>query len=465
MYKLYKRTQKTKEYPRGVKLLDEDVNPFKEGPCMLCVAATDIQDKSVFGLSKEGMKMARLRVRGQANGRFDIKDFPVNFLSLKLDTKDSKVMKNKTEEIQEFAKKYFYPLVSEDEKRIDCKSAMKNMRNVNIMSYCNGTETVQIMEQALVDRMQELGYNEKEISKIQSQMFMMPVATDRLNGNQMSTCISFKDINDEEVNGNVTQQEIEQIEKSYIKEALITYSSNESAYLMEGNGEHSLKEYQTNGKAMPVCLSSVLSKALENSIDNANINNDFVPLTMGNLVSDIPNITEQAVQGKDLDTLKAQLDNSIEYEGARRLSDNELELLDLIDDSCDELIKKDIELSTKTMLLESEKEKSVIIDDAMKKNCSDITYMKINMEAGYQYGKEVDRDKVINSPSDRQIVEQIELQKQKNEAIVTKEDIADADKEMQLTTDEVDFENFVSYIKDGKSLEELNKESEKGIGE
>lgn len=462
MYKLYKRITKTKENPRGVKLVEDDKNPFMEGPCMLCVAAVDIQDKSVFGLSKEGMKMARIRVRGQANGRFDIKDFPVNFLSLKLDTKTN--LKTKTEEIQDFVCNYFYPLISENGKRIDCQSAMKNMRNINIMSYCNGTETVQAMEQSLVSKMQDLGYSEEEISNIQSQMFMMPVATDRLKGNQLSTCVSFKDINDEEVNSNVTQQEIEEIEKSPIKEALIRYSENESAYLMEGNGEHSLKEYQTNGKAMPVCLSSVLSKALENSIENANLKESFVPLLMEELVSAIPEITEQANQGKDLDSLKEQLDNKIKYEGSRKLSDNELELLDIIDESCDQLIKNDIELNTKNMLLETEKEKSAKIDEAMKKYCSDMTYMKINMEAGYQYGKEVDRDTVINSPSDRQIVECIELEKEKR-TVVTQKDIAEADKEMGLTADEVDLENFVDYIKEAKELEDLNKKDEKGIGE
>ena len=50
------------------------------------------------------------------------------------------------------------------------------------------------------------------------------------------------------------------------------------AYLISGDGTHSLSKYTSDGVAMPVCLSSAISKALENSILNSS-GKDFVPIT------------------------------------------------------------------------------------------------------------------------------------------------------------------------------------------
>ena len=77
MYKLYKRVPKTKDFMYGVKPIEESENPFLEGPCLLCISGqydNSLAKKSNFGVVKEGMKMARLRVRGQKNAGFDVKE-------------------------------------------------------------------------------------------------------------------------------------------------------------------------------------------------------------------------------------------------------------------------------------------------------------------------------------------------------------------------------------------------------
>ena len=281
MFKLYERVSKSEEYLYGIKPIEDNENPFAEGPCFLSISAqynNDTADRSNFGMAKEGMKMARLRVRGQKNAGYNIKGFPVKFLAIQRESKKEENILSEDKAIFEFIQKYLYPLIEKDGQKIDVIQAMKNMRNVNIMCYCNGTTFAQNIENVLIQRMQELGYNAEEIRKIQSQMCMFPIATDKLDGNQISTCISFKDINDDEVNENVTDEEIKKVEESSMGETIIKYSENEIAYLFNGDGEHQLKKYTEDGKAIPVCLSSAVCKALENSINNST-SDYFTPIS------------------------------------------------------------------------------------------------------------------------------------------------------------------------------------------
>ncbi len=279
MYKLFEAVPKSKENPYGQREILETENPFLDGPCLLCVSAGGIFiDKNVFGTTKQGMEMARMRVRGHINAGFSLKDFPVKFLSIKLDIKSQNRKMTEDESIDTFVTQYLLPLISNNGAKIDCIQAMKNMRNINMMSYCNGTLVVKNIERKLLDIMQELGYSNEECKKIQSQMCMFPIATDKLNGTQKSTCISFKDINDFEVNDNVTSDESQKVSESAIGETFFEHSDNEVAYFFSGDGEHSLKKYAHSGRAMSACLSSALSKALENSILNAQ-GESFVPVT------------------------------------------------------------------------------------------------------------------------------------------------------------------------------------------
>lgn len=278
MYKLYEAIPKSKDNLVGQREIEETENPFLDAPCFLCISAGGIGiNKNVFGTTKRGMEMARMRIRGQRNAGFSLKDFPVKFLSIKLETKSQDEKMTEEERIDTFVTQYFLPLISSNGTRIECIQAMKNMRNVNMMSYCDGTLVVQSIERNLINKMQKLGYTDEECEKIQSQMCIFPISTNRLNGTQKSTCISFKDINDVEVGDNVTSEERKKINESVIGEYFFEHSNNEISYLFSGNGEHNLKTYTHSGMAMSACLSSAISKALENSILNF-LGENFVPI-------------------------------------------------------------------------------------------------------------------------------------------------------------------------------------------
>jgi hypothetical protein len=279
MYKLYEAIPKSKDNIYGQREIKRTENPFLDSPCLLCISAGGIAvDKNVFGTTKQGMKMARMRVRGNRNAGFYLENFPVKFLSIKLESENQDKKITEDERIDAFVTQYLLPLISDNGAKIDCVQAMKNMRNVNIMSYCDGTLRAQAIEEKLINKMKEFGYSDEECEKIQSQMCMFPISTNRLKGMQKSTCISFKDINDMEVSDNVTLDERKEVLESAIGEDFFEYSNNEIAYFFAGDGSHNIKKYTNSGTAMSACLSSALSKALENSILNFQGKN-FVPIT------------------------------------------------------------------------------------------------------------------------------------------------------------------------------------------
>lgn len=409
MYQLYERVEKSKEYMQGSKPIESDRNPFQEGPCLLCISAQVDNSsgwKSNFGITKQGMKMARLRVRGEQNAGFYLKDFPVKFLSMQLDKKGEEKSITSQERIELFTITYLFPLISKDGQKIDPVQAMRNMRNVNIMSYCDGTLKVQAIERILMSKMKEIGYTAEECAQIQSQMCMFTISTDRLSGKQKSTCISFKDINDGEVSDDVTLEERATVKQSPIGESVFRYSGTEIAYLFDGDGEHDLKKYTKVGAAVPVCLSSVISKALENSIENSS-SEKFTPVTTELLTADLQAIMQRAAEGVSTCELMGELDEGLSYGGARKISEFEAQLLDQLDESYDTTISAEKELSYAQDSLKKQRKTSTEIDAAIKKYCTETNYWKIVTSAGHQLGlgSGITLEQIENSPSDKQLIE------------------------------------------------------------
>jgi hypothetical protein len=134
MYKLYERVQKTEKYPLGSRPIEDGKNPFKDGPCFLCIAAAPV-DSSIFGLSSEGMKFARLRTYKEPRAKFGLNKFPVKFLSLKPEHNENGKMSD-SDYIDQFVDTYLFPLVSSPTHgKIDIEDAMRNIRNVNMLSF------------------------------------------------------------------------------------------------------------------------------------------------------------------------------------------------------------------------------------------------------------------------------------------------------------------------------------------
>jgi len=235
--------------------------------------------------------------------------------------------------IKDFFDKYFRNLLLDGNgNRLDVTSAMRNMRNVNIMCNCNATERVIQLEECIVNSMKEIGYSDEEISSIQSQMCVFPLETGKKLGDFKSTTISFVDTNDREVDLNVGETRRDAIKRfaseSIISDTIKALSKNEAIYALAGTGEHGLKKYTREGKAMPVCISRIISNALENSIVNSR-ENDFNPIDIHKLIEGVREIREGAAKGISLQDLMNKLDGELNYTGVTRI--NESQAKDLVD--------------------------------------------------------------------------------------------------------------------------------------
>lgn len=322
MYRLYEKVPKSTENEHGLKLLDSNENPFKSSPCLLSMIALTLWERDVNGALNQGMEALRLKTSHNENSGLGLDDFGGRILSIaysepsetnttKKGRKMSKNIGSEKELDFEFTRVYLFPLIEEDNHKIDVIDAMRNMRNVNILTYCAATSSALRMEECLNEHMQELGYTDQEIRQILSQLCLICFATDvKLRTEYVSkkeiksTCISLGDVNDGEVG--VSTHIIDQVKG----EGTLYYK--QGYYFHYGNGEHSLKNYITQNDALSTGIANTVTKALTNSITN-NEFDEFIPLTRELIIEDLENIIEGLQSGKNKDELMSLVDEKINY--------------------------------------------------------------------------------------------------------------------------------------------------------
>ncbi len=82
MFELFRKVNRSIEHPNGAKKVEKGENPFLEGPCLICVSPQDTINRTIFGFTKHGARMARVRVRGNTEGRIPLDEIPVSFYLL-----------------------------------------------------------------------------------------------------------------------------------------------------------------------------------------------------------------------------------------------------------------------------------------------------------------------------------------------------------------------------------------------
>lgn len=320
MYRLYEKVPKSDEYEFGLKLLDKSENPFKDGPCLVSMIALVFKEKDVNGALNDGMEALRLRTSHNENSGIGLEEFQGRILSIAYGEPSENIFKGgrkfssigRDDDLDdEFTKKYLFPLIEHNGKKIEVSQAMRNMRNVNLMTYCAATSSALRMEDCLKNRMNELGYSEQEIRLIQSQMCVIAFATDRIFMREVfnkkkveSTCISIGDVNDQDVN---SPQIIREKAKA---NGSIYYT--EGYFFHYGDGEHTYERYILQNPTLSSVISSVVTKSLSNSIENFK-SDEFKPITKELFVSDIVMIMEEIKQGKSKDDLMQLIEEKIVY--------------------------------------------------------------------------------------------------------------------------------------------------------
>lgn len=197
-----KRVVKSEQYPKKWKNIDLlDIDTKK--PVILCFGGNGTKSGTVAnGLAKTVENILGVQT----------KDDYIDIYSLKyssMDEEDS-VGELYFEECKQIADELILPLVSNDnETKIDFETAQKNMRNINIFTFCYGACIVGNIFAYVAERMTyDMGYSSDETSEILRQV--LHVSYEPYGENSFTTNFEIKSFGDE-MFGYYFQEEFKEI--------------------------------------------------------------------------------------------------------------------------------------------------------------------------------------------------------------------------------------------------------------
>lgn len=351
MLKLYEKIARTEENLLGIQELEKETPIIGKEPCLLCISAQSMHPKSVFGIIREGMQAARIRTSQENGPGYDIKNFPSHFLGLSFQQDEE--YKNQGVEL---AETYFLPILQKAGKKVEVQEAKNKLRNINILTYCDGTKTYIEAEKALKERMKQLGYSNEEEEDILSQISVIAIATMQDTSKISASCTAFIDVNDTEIWTPMIVSLKESLEKDKKKISQEAISKNSSICYFNGPGHHSLKEYLKDTSLAKVPICTVVASSLNNSIYNQNAytkipysqNKSFYHMTL-NYYNSEGFTPEEAIE---------LFDQSLEYETAKKITPEMMETLNMFDRICKTTVKLKKENETLRERVESSQEKN-----------------------------------------------------------------------------------------------------------
>ena len=271
MVHIYEKVNKTDDNVYGIKEITDE-NPLKTGPCIITILAIPMFLKNINGSLRQVAELVNpdidqfydsdRRILGlgfgdynEQNGRFS-----------RINPSD--------EELENFLSTYFYPLLVENNSRINTLDAMKNFRNITFLTYCNGAKVFKSIEEKLKIKMKELGYDDSEIGMILSQICLASISGNVIQKKGTSAlAISFGDVNDGDYETN--ERIIAGINE--LGSGFINYGSS-LGFAVADNGEHDFKKHMTGDPILSSRIAAFLNASIQNALDNRN-NEIINPIT------------------------------------------------------------------------------------------------------------------------------------------------------------------------------------------
>ena len=381
MLKIYKKVEKTKDFPMGY----VEIDPASiDRPFLMCISAQDNFDKSIYGTIREGARAARLYTSQEDAAGYKTNEFPAYFLGFRF-IRDNNYESN----YEEFVDTFLYPFLIGNGAR-SMSEIKKKARMINFMTYCNGTMTYKRIEKYLEKKLVESGFLLVDIDSILNQLSCVSIGTTENTSNIKATSACFIDLNDDEIHNDRTDHYSNVLSQNQRDSIFGLLGDNQNIlYFYNGSGNHSLKEYLSDRALVKPALCSVISFLLSNSISNSN-SNDFTPISN----SDISSVLGSYTNGNEnISELLTKIDNNINYSNAPKYSDGELLLRKELDELYRDYLKTKYRAERKENELNEIKEKvNAIVDQYI----DDYSVMRILDEVGlYQIPKS--RIKIDNS--------------------------------------------------------------------
>lgn len=271
MVHLYEKTCKTNTNPYGIIEITNE-NPIEQGPCIITILAYPKLLKDINGSLRQVANIINPDIDYLYDNNRRL--LGLGFGEYNKETTSFTRYSPTDEELEEFMQKYFYPLISQKGQSVNVLLAMKNIRNITFITYCNGAILFKRIEAKLSQKMLDIGYTNSEIGMILSQICHAAISGTVIKRNQTKTLtISFGDVLDIEFNKD--KELIQRIDTN--NGSFIQYDSS-IGYGIIGNGEHSFKKHMTENKLLSSKIKIFLETSLENALYNHK-NNMINPIT------------------------------------------------------------------------------------------------------------------------------------------------------------------------------------------
>ncbi len=353
---LYIRTRKGVGNNYGIQKVGEspweqvslEDNPFMHGPCFLCLAAqSNVQDN--IGVLREGMRMARIRTRGDDASGILVQDSDITFCTY---DRKPKIKDNKYEKdgIELFFKSFIEPLIDSTS---DIDTLCKLFRNINIMTYCLGLKDANKLFELIGEKLKKKGFSNENVEKIMQNITCISVATPRYIDGRV-TGITVMDVADDE-GGRISRRIIKKAktekgvfvdagERLRMRASSRRRTRNTKDLLINGDGQHTIM-LMKKGEIMASCVPIIVTKILENARANSQ-SEKHIPLDMGDIETSVNGTMQKIISGELMSSVVLKSIDSAVYSGTRRASETELRLTDLLDqvsDAVSEVNVTDIE--------------------------------------------------------------------------------------------------------------------------
>lgn len=353
MLKIYKKTTKSNNNMYGfIEIKDiKDIN----NPFLLCISNDLNSSKSIFGLMRDGAHAARIHTTQECAANYNIDKVPIDFIGIRYIKKRKSVEK-------ELVDTLLYPYLIKNGK--DINSLKKQARNINVLTFDQGTNIYLKAEKQLVSKLKELDLKTKEIEEILKQTTLVSLGSNENLEKTYSTTVSFIDTNDNKC----TTEELLELkkvmeEKNINRMFFPVGKKNTILYPFISTGEHSPKKYLETYSPAKSAISSTISNNLHNSLYNLN-NDTFYEVSIDE------NINQLYFYGSDLcegeEALKL-LDSNLNYMNSTKYTEEEAKLRYDLDQAYKLIIKQNLMIdSYKKDIIEKNNQFKNITDNIKK---------------------------------------------------------------------------------------------------
>ena len=256
---MLKKAEKDFNNKFGIEVIDDNYKFNK--PCLLTVVPITLDHRTINGYLTQLLYILQMRSINN-NSNYTIKDMPFDLISFEN-------RENKSEKIIKYIPKNNF------------EKAKEFMRNINILSYCNGNNETARMLYKIHDYLEEIGYKKEDIEEIMKEIFVIQIVDNHYEYNNIvpipyATTVIIQDIYDFENDNHVLDFNsdnpfISTMQINGIK--YILYKSFGEGSLYEEEREHVFKDDYIKAPVINNIIALYIIKALSASINNVSKQN------------------------------------------------------------------------------------------------------------------------------------------------------------------------------------------------